>query len=448
MQRRRFLKDAAIGTASTATALAFSLSQGVGQSPPSERIRVGFVGIGHRAFKLLDQFSSQKDVEVVALADIDQGKFPEAVKLLESRQKNVPAIHEDFRHLVDDRSIDALVVGTPDHWHAIPTIMACQAGKDVYVEKPDGHNIVEGQRMVSAMRKHKRIVQMGTQARSDPGFFELMDYIRSGKLGRVLVAKSWENTLQLPVRRIADAEVPAGVNYDLWLGPAPKRPFNPSRFHGNWRWFFDYGSGDLGNDGVHRIDYARWALDTALEAQGEPPLGLPSKISTVGGKWYFDDVQEWPDTLQANFEYRRSEDGSSGIIQTYEMRVWTPYNYQGEGDGMAIFGDQGYVIVGSRRWRAYGKKNKRVAEGKSGLTDALPHVRNFLDCVKSRKRPNADLETVGHPSSLLCHTANIAWRTGRQLTLDPKTERFIGDEQANALCTRPEYRKPWTLPEV
>ncbi len=307
MQRRRFLKEAAVGTASAATILALSQSRSAGQAPPSERIRVGFVGMGHRALKLLDQFSSQNDVEVVALADIDQRKFPDALQLVEPRQENAPAIHEDFRHLVDDPSIDALVVGTPDHWHAIPTIMACQAGKDVYVEKPDGHNIIEGQRMVAAMRKHERIVQMGTQARSDPGFFELMDYIRSGKLGKVLVAKSWENTLQLPVRQVADTAVPPGVNYDLWLGPAPKCHFNPNRFHVNWRWFFDYGTGDLGNDGVHRIDYARWALDTALEAQGEPPLGLPNKISTVGGKWYFDDVQEWPDTLQANFEYRRSD---------------------------------------------------------------------------------------------------------------------------------------------
>ena len=359
-------------------------------------------------------------------------------------------MHDDFRRVVDDSSIQIVVVGTPDHWHAIPTIMACQAGKDVYVEKPDGHNIVEGRRMVEALRKYDRIVQMGNQARSDPGFLAAMEYIRSGKLGNVLVAKAWENARQGSIGSPPDGEPPPGVNYDMWLGPAPKRAFNPCRFHGNWRWFFDYGTGDLGNDGVHRLDYARWGLDTVLAAQGEQPLGTPRTVSAQGGKWYFDDMQEWPDTLQVTYEFPKASQSSNqktGFILSYEMRLWSPYPYHGEKDGAVLYGDQGYIVLAPNRWQAYDAGNNLVSSGKcSG--DAMPHVRNFLECVKSRQRPNSDLETVGHPASLLCHAGNIAWRVGRTLHIDPTTETFIDDDEANVLRTRSVYREPWTLPDV
>jgi predicted dehydrogenase len=343
-----------------------------------------------------------------------------------------------------------MVVGTPDHWHAIPTILACQAGKDVYVEKPDGHNIEEGRRMVQAMRKYGRIVQMGNQARSDAGFLAAMEYIRSGKLGRVLAAKAWENAKQGSIGRPPDSDPPPGVNYDMWLGPAPERAFNPCRFHGNWRWFFDYGTGDLGNDGVHRLDYARWALDTVLAAQGEQSLGAPRSVSAQGGKWYFDDIQEWPDTLQVNYEFPRATPSSNqktGFILSYEMRLWSPYPYHGEKDGAVLYGDDGYIVLAPNRWQAFDAGNNLVCGGQcSG--DATPHIRNFLECVKSRQRPNSDLETVGHPASFLSHAGNIAWRVGRTLRVDPTNETFVDDDEANALRTRPAYREPWTLPEV
>jgi predicted dehydrogenase len=444
MYRRSFLKKTVLGSASAALGLSRALN--AGEVAPSERVRAGFVGVGGRAGRLLKLFAEQPDVEIVGLAEIDQRRVPDAMRLLAQRTDRVPAVYGDFRRLVNDSSIDFLVVGTPDHWHAIPTIMACQAGKDVYVEKPDGHNLVEGQRMVAALRKYDRVVQLGIQSRSDPGMQQAMDYLRSGKLGKVLVAKSWESTHQSSIGRPADSDPPAGVDYDTWLGPAPKRPFNPRRFHTHWRWFFDYGTGDLGNDGVHRIDYARMALDMARAARGEPPLGLPTKVSALGGKWYFDDMQEWPDTLQGSFEYPESEDAPP-LVQSYEMRLWTPSNYHDLGEGAYLFGDQGSIVIGTRRWRAYAGKNRLVAEGKCS-TDATPHVRNFLACVKSRQQPTADLERVGHPASVLCHMANVAWRLGRQLEFDPATEMFVGDDEANALRTRPVYRRPWTLPEV
>ena len=447
MNRRVFLQQAAALTSTAALSRAIR----AGGAPASERIRAGFVGVGGRAYSLLDMFSAQADVEVAAIGDVDPERIAPAMRLLQDRSLKAPAVYEDFRRIIDDPSIQIVVVGTPDHWHAIPTILACQGGKDVYVEKPDGHNIVEGQRMVQAMRIHGRIVQLGNQARSDPGFLDAMDYIRSGKLGRVLVAKAWENAQQHSIGFPPDSDPPGGVNYDLWLGPAPQRAFNPCRFHGNWRWFFDYGSGDLGNDGLHRLDYARWGLDTMFAAQGEPPLGTPHSVSAQGGKWYFNDMQEWPDTLQVTYQYSRSQGadhgGSAGLVVTYEMRLWAPYLYHGETEGAVLYGDQGYIVLGVNRWQAFGADNVLVTSGRCSA-DATPHIRNFLECVKSRKRPNADLETVGHPASLLCHAGNVAWRVGRSLQIDPATETFVNDDQANALRTRPVYRAPWTLPEV
>lgn len=415
---------------------------------PSERIRVGCVGVEGRAGFLLGAFAERKDVELTAVADIDSRKLPGAVERVAKLNGKPPRAVQDFRRLIDDSSIDVLVVGTPDHWHAIPTIMACQAGKDVYVEKPDGHNILEGQRMVQAMRKHGRIVQMGTQSRSGAHFLSAIEFIRTGRLGRCLAAKAWESTKQSDIGRPADSQPPEGVDYDFWLGSAPQRPFNVRRFQGTWRWFFDYGTGDLGNDGVHRLDYARWALSTAIEAQGGQPLGFPSKISASGGKWYFDDLQEWPDTLQVTYEYA----GTPGSLLTYEMRVWSPYRMYGHPEGAVVYGDKGYIIIGNDQWHAHDPKDQVIAEG-AGSNDGRTHIENFLDCVRTRKKPNADLETVGHPSSMLCHAGNVAWRLGRTVTLDPVSEMFITengtqDEQANLLRTRPEYREPWHLPEV
>ena len=300
MDRRDFLQRTGKSAVAVSGVAMVTKAASAGKAPASERIQAGCVGVGGRAASLLRMFAAQKDVDLVAVADIDSRRIPAAQEAVKQINGKKPAAHSDFRRLVDNQAIDVLVVGTPDHWHAIPTIMACQAGKDVYVEKPDGHNMLEGQRMVAAMRKHKRIVQMGTQARSGEHFLSAIEYIRSGALGKVLVAKAWESTRQGAIGNPPDSSPPAGVDYDMWLGPAPKRAFNVRRFHGNWRWFFDYGSGDLGNDGVHRLDYARWALSAAVEAQGEAPLTIPTKISALGGKWYFDDMQEWPDTYQLN----------------------------------------------------------------------------------------------------------------------------------------------------
>ncbi len=437
--RRAFLQTS--GAVTAGVALASSL---VGKEPANNRVRVGIMGAGGRAFSLINTFAANPNVEVVAIADLDPGRLAKGLEASEKLQGKKPRSESDFRKLIDDKTIDAIVIGTPDHWHAIPTILACQAGKDVYVEKPDGHNIGEGMRMVAALRKHKRVVQMGSQHRSTKRLQEAVEFVKSGKLGRVVVAKAWESTKQGAIGFPKDSEAPAGVDYEMWMGPAPKRPFNVNRFHGRWRWLYDYGTGDLGNDGVHRLDMAVALMDAAAVADKLPPLGLPRTIFANGGKWYFDDAQEFPDTLQANYEYGKGKDTR---LLTYEMRIWAPYSYLGESEGAAVFGDQGYIVMGNSRWTAYGKAGEVLAKGE-GDSHEKPHVQDFIDCIKSRKKPACDLETVGHPASVLCHAGNIAARVGRKLTLDPIAETFLDDREANALRTRPEYRKPWVLPEV
>lgn len=437
--RRRFLEASTGVVTAGVAAVAWA-----DKAPPSERVRVGVMGGGGRALSLIRTLTRNPSVELVAIADIDPSRLAKGVAAANEIQGRTVRSERDFRKMVDDSSIDALVVGTPDHWHAIPTILACQSGKDVYVEKPDGHNIVEGMRMVAAMKKHKRIVQMGSQHRSTARLQSAIEFVRSGKLGRCLVAKAWESTKQGDIGFPPDSTPPQGVDYDMWLGPAPKRPFNRNRFHGRWRWFYDYGCGDLGNDGVHRLDMAVALMNAACEAQGDPAIGMPTTIMGNGGKWYFDDAQEFPDTMQVNYEFRS---GDHRKLLTYEMRIWAPYQYLGHSEGAAVFGDQGCLVIGNSRWEAFGRRGEPLANG-NGDSHEQPHVQNFVECIKSREKPFCDLETVGHPASVICHAGNIATRLGRMLTLDPKTESFVGDEEANLLRSRKEYRSPWMLPEV
>ncbi|MEX1231558.1 MAG: Gfo/Idh/MocA family oxidoreductase [Planctomycetaceae bacterium] len=442
LNRRTFLKEAAVGLGAVTASGLITDSQ-VAKAWASENIRVGVIGAGGRALSLNQSFAANPNVEIVWIADLDSRRLPNAVELVTKLQGKAPKTTGDFRQLIDDQSLDAIVAGTPDHWHAIPTILACQSGKDVYVEKPDSHNIVEGMRMVAAMKKHGSIVQMGSQHRATTRLQSALAFIKEGHLGKCLVAKAWESTRQGSIGNPPDGEAPKEVDYDMWLGAAPKRPFNPMRFHGNWRWFYDYGTGDLGNDGVHRLDMAFALLNASLEQEGHPLMTLPSSICATGGKWYFDDIQEFPDTLQVNYEYP----GRPPRILTYEMRIWAPYNFHEESEGSALYGDKGYIIVGNSRWRAFAKGGELIGEGQGDSHEA-PHVQNFIDCIKSRQKPYCDLETVGHPASVLCHAGNISARLGRQLKLDIDSEMFIGDEEANALRGRPEWRKPWVLPEV
>ncbi len=264
-----------------------------------------------------------------------------------------------------------------------------------------------------------------------------MQYVAAGKLGTVRFAKAWESSRQGNIGHPGDSAAPPHVDYDRWLGPAPLRPFNPRRFHGSWRWFLDYGTGDLGNDGVHLLDFARWGLESALQAEGRELPPVPEAVSAHGGKLYFDDDQEWPDTAMVTYDY-------GDYLLSYELRIWTAYHLEGEAEGSAVYGDQGYITLGHDRWRAFDPKGKLLFE-KQGESGDAEHVDNFVQCMHTRQRPVADLETVGHRSSLLCHLGNAAWRAGRTLRYDPKAGEFTGDAEAKRFLTR-TYRAPWQLP--
>lgn len=438
MNRRTFFESSTAGAAVAAlSALAAQPA-----CAANEKISICMMGVKGRGGGVLNTFASIPEVEVRYVCDLDESVRASRIAQVQDKTGKRPQALKDFRQALEDKSLDAFVIGTPDHWHALPTIQACQAGKDVYVEKPDGHNILEGQTMVAAAKKHGRVVQLGTQSRSGPHLLSCIDYLQTGALGKVRFAKAWESSKQGSIGKPPDGQPPAGFDYDFWLGPAPLRPFNPRRFHGSWRWFFDYGTGDLGNDGVHRLDYARWALGAALAARGEQLPDLPRAVSALGGKYYFDDAQEWPDTLLVTYDF------APGCLLTYEMRVWNSYPLHEESEGAAVCGDNGSVVIGNTRWRAFDAKGKLIQESRGSYNNDLAHAQNFLNCMRTRAKPNADLETIGHPSSLLCHLGNAAWRAGRTLRFDPATYTFFGDPDANQYLSRREYRRPWLLPAL
>ena len=435
MDRRSFLKSSAMAGA---VAAAPGLRRVAGS--PNEKFRVACMGVRGRGRQLLYDFAAMPEVEVVTICDVDTRLFDERVKAVEERQGVRPATETDFRRLLDDKSIDAIVMGTPTHWHAIPTILACQAGKHVYVEKPASHNMKEGQAMIRAARKYDRVVQVGIQSRSGRNYEEACDYIRTGVLGKVMFAKGWESARQKSIGFPPDGSPPPGVDYDMWLGPAPERPFNPMRFHSNWRWFFDYGCGDLGNDGVHRTDYARRGLAAGFEGQGKKLPDWPSAVATSGGKYFFDDAQEWPDTLIVTWDY-------PGATLMYEMRLWSRPPLEGYAEGAAIYGENGYVIIGNGGWRAHGPKGEVIKTGSSlKADDDVRHKRDFLRVIRDGGRPACDIE-IGHVASGLVHLGNAAWRLDRKLHFDAAKQEFPGDREANQLLGR-SYRKKWPLPKV
>lgn len=442
MDRRTFVAGATAGAAFLSTRQTPASSLASTAVSPNDKIGIAAIGVRGRGNSVLQAFAAQPNVEIKYIVDVDESVREKRANEIRDRKRPRPDTAVDFRKALDDPAVDAIMLGTPTHWHAIPTILACQANKDVYCEKPDAHNILEGRLMVAAGKKYKRVIQLGTQSRSGRHFKNAMAYIAQGELGRVLFAKAWESTRQGSLGKPADRSPPRGVDYDLWLGPAPKRPFNPLRFHGNWRWFFDYGAGDLGNDGVHRLDVAQWAFETALKAQGEEPLGPVKSVSALGGKCYFDDLQEWPDNLMCTYDF------GQGRILTYEMRIWSPYPMLGESEGAAVFGDNGYVVIGNNSWRAFGPRNKLIREEKGSYNNTALHVADFLNCMATRAKPRADLETIGHPSSLLCHLGNASWRAGRSLKFDFNNYQFSDDQDANRFLTREEYRAPWKLPKL
>jgi len=333
-----------------------------------------------------------------------------------------------LRKVLDDKDIDAVSIATPNHWHALAAIWACQAGKDVYVEKPVSHNVSEGRRMVEAARKYGRIVQTGTQCRSHQGIQDAVEFLRAGKLGKLYMAKGLCYKPRGSIGHKADAPVPQGVDYNLWLGPAPERPFNPNRFHYNWHWFWDYGNGDLGNQGIHQMDIARWGLGKAE---------FPKAVQTSGGRFGYSDDGQTPNTELVAFEFDDCE------LQ-FEVRGLSTNDEAGVRVGNLFYGTEGVMAIPSyTTWQTF--LGPKLEKGPGG-TGGGDHYANFLKAVKSRdaKSLSADIEE-GHLSSAYCHLGNIAYRLGRKLQINPSTESFVNDSEADSYLTR-SYRAPFVVP--
>ena len=399
----------------------------------SDKINIVLMGVRGRGRSLTKAFCDQPDVNVVHVCDVDQNVVDGAYKIIEDSGRKRPPLSADLRRCLEDKSVDAVVMGTPIHWHAPGTILACDAGKDVYVEKPVSHNIREGRAMVDAARRNKRIVQAGTQLPSLPVTLAFQEYVQSGKLGRVLMAKAWNVQLRRNIGHMEDEPVPPGIEYDIWTGPLPKMPFNRNRFHSTVNWHWHYGVGDIGNDGVHQLDMARRALG----------VGLPVRVSGMGRKMYFDDDQQTPDTMNLTYDF-------GGKLIMFEQRLWNPYGLEDCDNGVAIYGDKAVAKIGRFRGHNFGYriveeggKVIRSEEHDSSSIDT-PHARNFLDSIRSRKKPRVEIED-GHLATSLAHLGNIVARTGRAIQFDPKSETVTGDAEANRLVGR-EYRAHWSRP--
>lgn len=426
--RRDFLHATAL--ASSALAMPLLRAQGA-----NNRVRLGLIGPGGMGSNHLKNLVKNPEVEIAWLCDVDAQRLESAAKLAQGDSGKAPRTTPDLRKVLEDPAVDAVLIATPDHWHAPATLLALAAGKHVYVEKPCSHTLREGRLMVEAARKAKKIVQVGTQSRSTDHVQQAMEKLHAGAIGDVLSVKVWNSQFRRNIGHVQPSAPPAGLDYDTWLGPAPKVPYQSNMLPGSWRWFYAFGEGDIGNDGVHDLDIGRWGLGVDTH---------PTRIAALGGKYFHDDDQQWPDTQAVIFEYDLG--GGEKRMLTYEQRLWSDYHQEGFENGDAFYGTNGYMILGkSGGWKIYDKKDKLREEGK-GSPDLVAHHRNFIECIRSGAVPTADIHE-GHLSASLCHLANIATRTGRVLEFDPKAERITNDADANMLLTR-EYRYHWSRPAV
>jgi predicted dehydrogenase len=430
--RRAFLKQSSSAAAAATTLLALAPSQNV--LGANEKFVIGMIGPGGMGTNLLKSFATQPDVSVAYVCDPDEQRMNAAASIVEKAGGAAKQV-KDMRRIFDDKTVDAVIIATPDHWHAPATILACDAGKHVYVEKPCSHNLREGRLMIEAARKNNRVVQVGTQTRSTEHAMRAMQLLREGAIGEVLVAKAWNSQLRGNIGHAKPTDPPKQLDYDLWTGPAPLRAYQSNLLHGSWRWFHAFGTGDMGNDGVHDIDIARWGLGVETH---------PTTISAIGGKYFFDDDQEFPDTQYVLFEYETGAAKKKKQL-IFEQRIWSPYVQEGHENGNAFYGTKGMLILGKGSgWQLFGPRNE-LREKFSGSVNSAAHHRNFLECIKNGKRPNADIE-IGHLSTSLCHLGNIATRLKRTLTFDPAAEKF-SDVEATKMIRR-EYRDHWAAPKA
>ncbi|MCE5250538.1 Gfo/Idh/MocA family oxidoreductase [bacterium] len=462
MNRRNFVKYIAAGSLATGAAPLLWGNQKQWRGA-NDRIRVAVIGIHGMGQNHILEYSKLENVEVAALCDVDENLFEERIKkLFTDRGLKRPQTYGDIRKLLEDKTIDAVSVVTPNHWHALAAIWAMQAGKHVSVEKPCCYNIFEGKKLVEAAQKYKMVCQDGAEQRSNPCARTAVEFLRKGGIGEVYMAKGmcykWRDTIGKypdgPVEPYTK-EYLGKVHYDLWIGPAPERPFNRNRFHYNWHWNWEYGNGDIGNQGPHEMDIARWGLGVTL----------PTKVTSMGGHFMFDDAQNTPNAIVALFEFPSQEGGGDKkkMLQ-FEVRHW---NTNDEGDirkqanqnkdntqgymmsdvnviGNIFYGSEGYMVKTVDRWWTFMGKKQEPGPSGGGIGN---HYQNFIDAVRANDPGILTAPIIeGYHTCSLVHLANTSYRLGRSLVYDPVNERYVGDKEADAMMSR-DYRKPFYVPD-
>jgi predicted dehydrogenase len=449
MKRRAFITKTSAGAIALASAPLLWGQEKKFQGA-NDRIRVAVIGIHGMGQSHIAAYSKLPNVEVAALCDVDQNLFPEIIEK-HFKGKTPPKTYQDLRRLFDDKSIDAVSVVTPNHWHTLAAIWAIQAGKHVSVEKPCCHNIYEGRKLVEAAEKYKNIIiQDGCEQRSNPCAQSMAKFIQEGGLGEVYMAKGICYKRRNTIGHAEDEPVPAGVDYNLWLGPASQRPFSKNRFHYNWHWNWEYGNGDIGNQGVHEMDIARWGLGVTL----------PTRVCAMGGHMMFQDDQQTPNVLIASFEFPNPAGGGDRkkLLQ-FEVRHWLVNRELEMGPeksanaymtsaantvGNLFYGSKGYIAKNVDEWKSFLGSNLEAGPAGNGEGD---HYRDFINAIRSGNRSAAQGDIKeGFYTCALVHLANISYRLGRSLEFDPEKMAFKNDAAANAMLTR-NYRAPFTVPD-
>ena len=440
MKRRDFIHRGSVAVAGAGLISSFPGTLAATSRIPgaNDRILVGAIGVNGMGMSNLKSFLTMEGVECIAICDVDRNVLEKRAAEATGIQGREPKLFGDYRKLLEQKDLDAVIIGTPDHWHCLPMIEACQAGLDVYVEKPIANSIEEIDLMIKAQKRYGSVVQVGQWQRSDPHWQDAVDFVHSGKLGRIRTVKSWvylDWKHRLPVQ--PDTPVPEGVDYDFWLGPAPEHTFNINRFHFNFRWYWDYAGGLMTDWGVHLLDYALFGLNQYV----------PKSVMSSGGKFAFpEDARQTPDTQFAIYEF-----DNIGLV--WESTLGIGLGNYGRPHGVAFIGENGTLVVDRGGWEVIPEKPEGEPRmeavpriERAGVSGLDRHVENFLECMKNRDTPNASIEIGGHIARV-AQLGNIAYRTGRKIFWDGEEGKVVGDREAQELA-RASYRSPWELPVI
>ena len=420
-----------------------ALSMTVGQQSlqaanANNKMSIGIIGTGGMGSNHVRTLAKRKDLEIAYVCDVDSKKLASAAETVASTAGNTPKAVDDLRIVLDDKNVDAVFIATPDHWHVPASLLALEAGKHVYVEKPCSHNIREGRMLVDAVQRTGKVLQVGTQSRSAPFLKEAIQRVHEGEIGEMLVAKAWNSQRRGSIGKTKPSQPPAHLNYDRWIGPATMVPFRTNMLPSIWRWWYHFGCGDIGNDGVHDIDVALWGLDAKTH---------PSRVSCLGGKNFFDDDQQFPDTQYSICQYPvdGAPEGKTKQL-VFEQRDWSPYVQEGYENGVAFYGTKGLMLIGhTSGWQMFAERNKLVAEGK-GRPELDDHYDNFFQCIREQNQDSAANANIGHRAATICHLSNISARVARVLNFHPENETISHDQQASLLLGRQYRDNHWAAP--